>query len=58
LIPEARAEADEMSQFAFLQREWPAVFEAAAKPRQEVVIPRAYFVVGKSVALQLWNPMP
>jgi hypothetical protein len=47
-----------MSQFSFLQREWPAVFEAAAKLRQEVAIPRAYFVAGKSVALQLWNPMP
>jgi hypothetical protein len=43
LIPEARAEADEMSQFAFLQREGSAVFEAAAKPRQEVVIPRAFW---------------
>jgi hypothetical protein len=32
-----------MSQFAFLQREWAAVFEAAAKPRQEVVIPRAFW---------------
>jgi hypothetical protein len=58
LIPEARAEADEMSQFALLQREWPAVSEAAAKLRQDVAIPRAYFVVGKSVALQLWHPMP
>jgi hypothetical protein len=47
-----------MSQFAFLQREWPAVFEAAAKLRQEVVIPRAFFAVGKSIVLQLWNLMP
>jgi hypothetical protein len=27
-----------MGQFAFLQREWAAVFEAVAKPRQEVVM--------------------